>query len=321
MSKVLLLGGAGLIGTYLARSLADDGHEVFVLDNLHEVPTMNEAVRDIQHRRISTLQRVAKLYRADVRYSGQVAKVVADVNPDVVGFLAALLASESSKSPQDAVSVQVDGLGNTLKVLLEFDSWRRFMFISSSYVYGDFLADVVDENQPRNPIDVYGRTKLIGEELTQIWCRAARREFVIVRPAAVYGYGDSRGRLVDFMIRRALAGEAILLWEPHARADFTFVLDIVDGLKRALLSEDAANQTFNITFGESRTNQDLAAIVAAAIPGAEVERTQENDPQRQPKRGTMDITKAKRLLGFQPKYSLETAMPIVVRQYQDQHLF
>ena len=254
MSNILVFGGSGFIGSHLVRRLTQAGHRVAVYDNFHPAAGSSPLLAEVQAQRIEAVRAMAPIVEGDIRDAERVRAAVAETRPELAVFLPSLLASESRNNPDTAVDIHVTGLIHCLRALAD-QPVRRFVYTSSSFAYGDFLTDPVKEDHPRVPIDVYGRTKLIGEELTVIACQQAKREHVIMRPAAVYGYGDSRGRLIDFMIRRALANEPILLWDPEGRADYTFVDDAADGFFRALFADGAANQAFNLTRGRARTSR------------------------------------------------------------------
>jgi nucleoside-diphosphate-sugar epimerase len=183
----------------------------------------------------------------------------------------------------------------------------RFVYTSSSMVYGDFKFYSANEEHPKNPKDIYGGTKLAGEVLTQAFSRRFGIEYTIIRPSAVYGPTDVNRRVSQIFMERARDGRELALHGGGAtKLDFTYVKDTAHGFCLAALAEDARNEVFNITRGEARSLLAFAEILKATFPNLAM-RIEAHESHR-PKRGTLDISKARELLGFHPRYSLEDGL-------------
>ena len=229
--------------------------------------------------------------------------------------LAALpIANVSDKYPEEAKRNILEGTIILLDVLREvsFD-FDRVIYTSSSMVYGDFLRDEngeiipAKEDQICNPIDLYGAMKLSGEYITRAYARRFGFPYTIIRPSAVYGPTDCNRRVTEIFLMNALKGEGLRLDNGGLhQLDFTYVKDLAKGFVLAANSDQAVNQTFNMTRGEGRKIRELAEIIADLIPGTEMY-IEEVDVYR-PNRGALDITKARKLLGYNPEYSLEEGM-------------
>jgi nucleoside-diphosphate-sugar epimerase len=181
---------------------------------------------------------------------------------------------------------------------------RRFVFFSSSFVYGNFKYYPADEDHPLQPIDVYGETKYLGECLVREFCTEYKIPFTIVRPSAVYGYGDANRRVVQLFLENAMNGQGIELYDAgHSAVDFTAIEDLVDGVWRVLSNPKADNEVFNITRGRGRAIEQLAAIVIRHFPN--VGTRVKSDNQKRPNRGPLDIAKSRTLLGYNPQIDLE----------------
>jgi nucleoside-diphosphate-sugar epimerase len=237
--------------------------------------------------------------------------------PEIVVHLAALpSAKESTMYPQEAVDINVDGVLSMLESIRRTPTVKRFVFASSSFVYGHFQSDVADETHPTDPIDVYGGTKLTGEILTKAYARQLGFEYVIVRPSAVYGFGDVNRRVSQIIVEKALRGEPIGLHNGgRARIDFTHVTDIADGFLLAATHPDAANQTFNMTRGRAREVREFAEVVASVVPGVQL--NEEPADMSRPNRGTLSIDKAKSMLGYSPKVDIEEGAAQYVRDMME----
>jgi UDP-glucose 4-epimerase len=201
-------------------------------------------------------------------------------------------------------------LNGTITALESIDvvnSIKRFIYASSSFVYGNFNYDPADENHPTMPIDLYGGTKLSGEILTKIYGKKLGREYVIIRPSAVYGPTDCNRRVSQIFIECALNKKPLILENGgEGKVDFTYVEDTAHGFVLACFSPKAKNETFNITRGEGRSIKEYAQILKKMVPGLKTQSTKSKVVR--PNRGALDISKAKKLIGYQPKYPLEKGL-------------
>lgn len=221
----------------------------------------------------------------------------------VIHLAALAVAKECDKRPLDAFRSIYQTTFNLL-TYFKNHSLERFVYISSSMVYGDFYkqGDTIipaHELQFKQPKDLYGFLKLQCERLVKF----SKLPYVIVRPSAVYGPGDKNNRVVQLFIQRAIDKKTIYLdGGGKGQLDFTYVDDLVDGLKLVLTHPKALNRIFNITRGEGRSLKELSDIIRYHFPKTKVE-SREADFKR-PNRGQLNIERA-RGLGYDPKFSLE----------------
>ncbi len=309
MGTILVTGGAGFIGSNVVKLLVGEGHDVVVFDSFinYVYPEGNYyKYLDFRLNSIRSLSKVS-VVRGDVRNKMQFKKALNDFRPDKVLHLAALpISTLSNKYSEDAMEINLNGTINVLESIKMVDFVKRFVFASSSMVYGDFQYAPADEQHPTNPIDVYGGTKLAGEILTKVYSRQYGIEYTIIRPSAVYGPTDSNNRVSQLFVEAALKGKPLVLHGGgSSKLDFTYVEDTAQGFALAVDSDKAANETFNITAGHGRSIREFADIVGSLVEGVSiVNKNPENDEKR-PERGTLDISKAKRVLGYDPKFDLE----------------
>ena len=181
---------------------------------------------------------------------------------------------------------------------------KRLVYSSSSFVYGHFKYAPADENHPTNPIDVYGGTKLACESMIKGFGTRFGIDYTIVRPSAVYGPTDANLRVSQIFVDNAFNGkELVMEGGGEAALDFTYVDDIAQGFMLAALSPQAKNEIFNITRGEGRTLKELSEILRQYFP--DLKTLIKPADKTRPVRGALDIRKAKEILGYSPKYSLE----------------
>ncbi len=309
MQKVLITGGAGFIGYHLAKEFLRRGHEVVIYDAfVNYVPQDKSRYLPYLHARLADLKDQAVIVRGDIRDTEHLAATIKEHKPDVLINLAALpIATASNQLSKDAIGINLDGTVSLLNAIRSTDSVKRFVYTSSSFVYGNFQYDPADEKHPLDPIDVYGGTKLAGEYLTKSFGRRFGIEYAIVRPSAVYGATDANRRVTQIFVENALLGTPLVLHDGgRGRVDFTHVNDVVQGFVLAALSPAAKNETFNITRGEGRSMKEFSEIIRKHIP--QVQTIEKPAEEVRPERGSLSIEKAKTLLGYNPKYSLEEGM-------------
>ena len=307
--KVLVTGGAGFIGSYVCKKLVERGDEVIVYDSfVNYISPYLSNYPIYLRKRLEELKDGIEIVRGDIRHKSFLHRTLKKHQPDSIIHLAALpISTISNIYSEDAFEINLNGTINVLEVIREFDLIQRFVYASSSMVYGNFERTPADENHPTNPIEVYGATKLSGEILTRAYSKQYGIEYTIIRPSSVYGPTDANRRVSQIFVERALAGEVIYLDNGGKdKLDFTYVKDVAKGFVLALKSEKAVNETFNITYGESKSLKEFVSALQTLIPNIRMKDKKEEFIR--PKRGTLDIRKAKKLLGYKPDYPLERGL-------------
>jgi nucleoside-diphosphate-sugar epimerase len=215
------------------------------------------------------------------------------------------------QDPVTASEVMVTGLINLLEAA-RTHRIKRFVYISSSMVYGDFENDVTEE-AVCSPIGQYGIMKYMGEKLVEDYARKYGFEYVIIRPSAVYGEYDVEDRVVSKFMLGAMRGDILKVKGAGEVLDFTYVEDAAMGIAQATLSENAANKIYNITrSSEQQYTLKDAAELAIAIAGSGSLELQDRDLSF-PKRGRLNISRAVADFGYSPTVNVEEGF----RRYYD----
>ena len=178
---------------------------------------------------------------------------------------------------------------------------RRFVYISSSMVYGNFDNDVV-ESAVCNPEGQYGIMKLAGEWLVKDYARRTGMEVVIVRPSAVYGPLDVEDRVVAKFMLTAMRGGELSVNGPDEALDFTYVTDLAAGIVQAALSDSAPGNTYNLTRSHAVTLLEAAKTIVDIV-GSGTIRVNDRDLNF-PSRGSLNIDAARRDLNFNPTVNI-----------------
>lgn len=307
--RIVVTGGAGFIGSELAGQLAASGHYVLVIDNLTNGKRENLA---------EILGPNVALQVADLRDTDRIRPYLKGV--DIVFHLACLGVRHSLHSPVENHDVNATA---TLRLLecSRAAGVGRFVYVSSSEVYGTACSGPMSENHPTFPTTVYGASKLAGENYTRAFHMSYNLPTVVVRPFNAFGprchhEGDCGEVIPKFMLR-CLTGKPMIVFGDgtHTR-DFTYVADTARGIMQAGFCNCAIGQTINLASGTEITIAKLAECVADAC---EVDRTQlVHEP---PRPGDLprlcgDATLARRLLGFSPRTSLHCGL----KQLRDWYL-
>ena len=179
----------------------------------------------------------------------------------------------------------------------------KFIYISSSMVYGDFTDDVT-EDAICNPQGQYGIMKLAGEWLVKDYARRSDiTSYTIIRPSAVYGPLDVEDRVIAKFMLTAMKGGTLNVNGANETLDFTYVEDAADGIVGAALSDNTDNKTYNITKSHSRTLLD-AANLAVKLAGKGTINVRDKDADF-PSRGALNIDAARKDFGYDPKVDVE----------------
>jgi nucleoside-diphosphate-sugar epimerase len=301
--KVLVTGGAGFIGHNVVRILEQQGHECIVIDTCTDYGFIPEGeLNYLVTKRINRIK--AKIRLIDIREGVFVDTIFKTYKPDVVIHMASFPRQKVvEQNPLLASDVMSTGLINLLEKSKQHKV-KKFVYISSSMVYGDFTADVL-EAHPCKPQGQYGIMKLMGEKLVEDYHRLGAFDYTIIRPSAVYGEWDVEDRVVSKFMTKAMRGETLKVNGADEVLDFTYVEDTAMGIVLAATLDRANSNIYNITRSEQRqwTLKD-AAELAIRIAGKGSLEIADRDLSF-PKRGRLSIMKAQRDLDYAPQVNVE----------------
>jgi UDP-glucose 4-epimerase len=314
VSKILLTGGLGFIGHTIVRKLEDTEHTPIIVDNKSDYDGAIDRVEleALTKERQLLFKTDVTTYFEDIVNAEALDKIIEIQKPDTIIHLAAFpRAKVVIQNPQLGCDVILKGLLNLLESCKKHNV-KRFVFISSSMIYGDFDQDNNPETASTNPIEPYGIMKLCAENLVRNYNRLYGLEYSIVRPSAVYGPYDVVDRVLSKFIVKAKADETMSINGEGLALDFSYVDDVADGMILCATHPKAANETFNITRSIARTLVDAGNIIIKETNSNSELIVSENDG-KYPKRGALDISKARDLLGFNPTVNIEEGL----KQYID----
>ena len=251
----------------------------------------------------------------DARNYHNITRIIENLKPSYLLHLAAVAhANVSNKDPYSTFDHSMRTLENTLDACRSQSFIKRFIYLSSSMVYGQFKKKVVTENEICNPLGIYASLKFGSEKLVEGYNQVFNLPYTIIRPSALYGERCISGRVVQKFIEAGLRGEDLnVVGDGKEFLDFTYIEDFIQGVYLTMIKKKSLNQTFNITYGKSRSLIDLVKIVKKTIPNIKIKYIKRD--KLMPYRGTLSVNKAKKLLGYKPKFNLEKAVPRYIDWY------
>jgi len=254
------------------------------------------------------------MYVQDCRDYHALSKLMSTLRPQVVVQLAAVAhANKSNKDPYSTFDHSFRTLENSL------DSSRgkieHFIYFSSSMIYGPFKGESVTEETPCEPLGIYGALKFGGEKLVIAYNQAFDLPYTIIRPSALYGDRCVSRRVGQIFIESALQGtEITVTGDGSDRLDFTYIEDLVEGVVKVIENKNSINQIFNLTYGDSRSLKDIANIIKNNFHDVNIKYIPKD--KLTPDRGTLSVEKAKKMIGYEPKWPLEKGFVKYINWYK-----
>jgi len=304
--KILVTGGKGFIGSKIVEMLSNDGHKVTVVDNhdTYGIMTKEELYKLNQWRTRNWSAKNVSMIPGDI-LDRLICLKAFSYNPDIVIHLATYpRAKIVDNDPINGIPKVIGTTTNLLWHASQFGT-KKFVYISSSMVYGDFVDGMKEDGQTK-PKNIYGEAKLTGERMVKLFAKRDGLNYNIIRPSGVYGPGDMPDRVVSKFFAKAMKNETITLHNGENKVDFTYRQDAARGIIQAALSS-VANVSFNITAGHATSLRTLAETIID-ITGSKSDVEDIGNHKLYPMRGTLDISRAKDLLDYKPKFSLREGL-------------
>ena len=298
----LITGGAGFIGSHLARSLVSDGMSVTVIDDL------SVGSRD-------NLPDGVRFVEGDIRDGSAMREALTGV--DVVFHLAAKVSIRASVDTfKDDADVNLMGTLSLIEAL-EGSQVKRVVLASSMAVYPDMPApNPISEDTPLAPLSPYGTGKMAAEVYLAQMSEAMGFDPVILRFFNVYGPGQTFTPyvgVITIFATKLLAGEAPTIFGDGEQVrDFVFVGDIVQGLVKAM-ARGKSGAVYNIGSGQGRSVNDVARVVCGAL-APQIAPVYEDVHRIETRNSVADISRAQSELGFDPEADFDTAILQVLEE-------
>ncbi|OGE34536.1 hypothetical protein A3C32_04300 [Candidatus Daviesbacteria bacterium RIFCSPHIGHO2_02_FULL_41_14] len=295
--KVLVIGGAGFVGSWLTHELLSRKFEVVVID-----PGVHYSNWDIKTKKIITkfkkeqLLKGAKIHKRKFEDVGN--KILKKGKFDCVIHLAGT-PLEKADDFDFSLKQLTEDIGLTYRVIkaVKETTVKKFIYMSSIAAYGD-CDDVITEMDSLVPKTPYGVTKACGEFLV----KSELNNWNVIRTTNVYGFGDMNSRASNSIINKILKGEKFWV-NSSIDLDFTYVKDLVSGIAD-VLQKAPNSETYHISGGKAKKLVHFVKFLKAHFKFE----YEIKDIQDRPKRGTMDRKKIKKAIGWFPKTNLKSGI-------------
>jgi nucleoside-diphosphate-sugar epimerase len=300
MAKFLITGGAGFIGSNIARKVVSDGGKVVVLDDFSTGYESN--VQDIRND--------VTIMKGDICDMDTVRKATRGVDY-VLHHAAVVSVVRSVDDPQRTSEVNIDGTLNCL-VAARDAGVKRFIFAGSSSAYGDNPTLPKREDMKPEPLSPYAVSKLAGEMYVKVFNDVFGLPAVTLRYFNVFGpYQDPTSQyaaVIPIFIMRLARGESPIVYgDGEQSRDFTYIDNAVQANLLAVKAEGAPGMVFNVACGDRFTLNDLLARLHELV-GSSVEATYEAARPGDVKHSLGDISRARKIMGYKPVVTFEEGL-------------
>lgn len=316
MAKVIITGGAGFIGSHLCDALLALDHEVICIDNL--LTSSEENIKHLYENsnfhfiRHDVIKPLPQELRAE--YIFHLASPASPNHHSSISY---------HKLPMETMLVNTLGTLNLLKFALSYNA--KFLFTSTSEVYGDPLEHPQKETyrgnvSPTGPRSVYDEAKRFGETLVSYFWRDKGLDTRIARIFNTYGPRMSSldMRMISIFINQALHNAPITIYgDGKQTRSLCYVSDTVEGLVRLMFHKNTQGEIVNIGSADEHTVLEYAELVKKLSTSKSVITYSELLPEDDPQRRRADINKAKQLLTWEPKISLEEGLKKMIAYYKN----
>ncbi|MFP4697579.1 MAG: GDP-mannose 4,6-dehydratase [Eubacteriales bacterium] len=316
MSTILITGGAGFIGSHLAKSISQK-NKVIIVDNFNDY--YNPLIKEMNINDIKKT-RDASIYRIDIRDKINLSKVFENHKINIVIHLAAMAGVRPSiESPNIYSEVNINGTMNVLELCRE-NNVSKMIFASSSSVYGNNKKTPFSENDIVDfPISPYAATKKAGELLCHTYHHLYNIDIACLRFFTVYGPGQRPDLAIHKFTKLLYNNEPIPFYgDGKSERDYTYIDDIIDGINKAvnwLFDGKGKYEIFNL--GESHTIS-LQRMVSTIEKVTGIKPILKKLPM-QPGDVNItyaDITKAKKIIGYNPQTDFEEGITNFIKWYK-----
>ena len=296
--NILVTGGMGFIGHNVVQQLERLGHDVTITD----IQTNYGIIPDAELKYLIS-ERSKKVnnefnYKIDITDVKNLGFLFYKHEFDMVIHTASFPRQRVvNANPAAGADVMIRGLLNLCELSNQYKV-KKFVYISSSMVYGNFDNETTEDSNC-NPIGQYGIMKLAGEALVKDYARRGCFNHIIIRPSAVYGPLDVEDRVVAKFMLAAMRGETLYVNGAEETLDFTYIDDVVTGIVTAALADTTNNKTYNITKSRRTSLLQAANMIVDLVGKGSVECR--NKDANFPSRGSLNVDAARKDFGYDPK--------------------
>lgn len=314
--KVLVTGAGGFIGSHLTERLVELGSKVRTFVRY----TSNGRLENIEEFPRKVLDKI-EIFKGDLKSPDSVERAVEGIN--VIFHLGAIISIPYSyEDPRDFIETNIVGTLNILGAARKYDV-NKVVITSTSEVYGTARYTPIDENHPLQPQSPYAASKVGADKLSESFYKSFDLPVAIIRPFNTYGPRQSMRAVIPTIITQALIKDKIKLGSLTPKRDFTYVEDIVQGYIKIAKSNSSIGKIINIGSGKAYSVKDIVKTIGQILNKNLESKIEIEEERIRPGKSEVmlllcDNTKAKKLLRWEPKVSLEEGLKKTI-EYIEKH--
>lgn len=301
--KMLITGGAGFVGSHLCDKYINEGNEVTCLD-IGDLSNVSHLMKNKKFHKSST----------DITDWLSLSHFIGSERFDVIIHLAAQIRVDKAISnPSFTWKVNVDGTYNLLEAARMYHDVKKFLFASSSEVYGSAQYTPINESHPLGTNSIYGATKIAGDRICHAYASTYGMDIGILRPFNIYGPRQTAG-VVAIFIDKVMKGESPTIQGDGSQSrDYIYIDDIISAYDCMLKSNHPG--VVNFGSGTETTVKNLAETIINMCK-KDIKPEYKDAPPNTTMSLVADISKAKKF-GWEPKYSLERGISNFINWYKE----
>lgn len=303
--KTLITGAAGFIGSAVTPALTKEGYEIFVLDNLS---FGNRDFIDVPD---------DHFFLGDIRDSKRVEEVFAKVKPEIVIHLAAIhFIPYCNQHPFEAADTNIRGTMNVLNASKKLNTIKRIFFASTAAVY-PIYDEAVNEEHEQLPLDIYGLSKLTGEDLCRKFWLETEIDTIVCRFFNAFGPNETNPHLIPEIEKQLRDGKrTINLGNLTPKRDFIHTYDMAAAVNKLLKLEDPGFDIFNLGRGIEYSVVEIVEAFERQLGEKvtiEVDQARVRKVERQ--HLLADVSKLKKMTGWEPEWSIDQGIKNLVESW------
>jgi len=307
-NTILVTGAGGFIGSHLVERLVELGSKVKAFVRY----TSDGNIKNLKELPKDTLNKI-EIIRGDLKNYDSVKRATEGV--DIIFHLGALISiPHSYVDPRDFIETNIFGTLNVLQAAREYNI-KKIILTSSSEVYGTAIYSPIDEKHPLQAQSPYSATKISADKIAESFYRTYNLPIAIIRPFNTYGPRQSMRAVIPTIIYQSLTTDKINLGSLAPKRDFNYIKDVVIGFIKVAESENSIGKTINISSGKAISIGELVEKIKSII-NKEFSIETKEERIRPEKSEVMLLlgnnSEAKKLLDWEPTYSLEKGLAEVV---------
>jgi UDP-glucose 4-epimerase len=306
--NVLVTGATGFIGSHLVKRLVEEGARVNILSRSEET-RKNLILKD--------LDAGLKICKADLHDYDSIKMCADKVEPKKVFHLGAFVdLKRDFHTAKECVKTNIHGTLNMLNALKDINC-SSFIHLGTYEVYG-FNPVPFREEQPVDPLSPYSISKVCSESFCRFTNKIYNTPIVLLRLTNVYGPNQKSERLIPYVIRCCIEKKEIKSTEGNQTRDYLYVEDAIEAIIRSSITEKAISEVINIGSGkEYKVKEAVQKILDLMGSSITPHYGRLEHRAYEPERWYCDITKAKKILGWGPRYNLEEGLRKTIRWYEE----